>query len=65
MGRFVKSLSYDNPPKAVIEKGKCCMINGMAIGMSCHRGEVGWAEGKTVYKGSKWCIFKPLLKRPS
>jgi 2-methylcitrate dehydratase PrpD len=41
MGRFVNNLSYDNLPKEVIEKGKCCMINGMAIGMSCHNVEFG------------------------
>jgi 2-methylcitrate dehydratase PrpD len=41
MGRFVNNLSYDNLPKEVIEKGKCCMINGLAIGMSCHNVEFG------------------------
>jgi 2-methylcitrate dehydratase PrpD len=41
MGHFVHSLSYDNLPSEVIEKGKCCMINGIAIGLSCHDVEFG------------------------
>ncbi|MCK4787630.1 MAG: MmgE/PrpD family protein, partial [Desulfobacteraceae bacterium] len=41
MGHFVSSLSYDKLPREVIEKGKCCMINGIAIGMSCHNVEFG------------------------
>ena len=41
MGHFVANLSYDNLPSEVIQKGKCCMINGIAIGMSCHSVEFG------------------------
>lgn len=41
MAHFVKNLSYDNLPKEVIQKGKCCMINGIAIGISCHNVEFG------------------------
>ncbi|MBW1772651.1 MAG: hypothetical protein JRJ82_07150 [Deltaproteobacteria bacterium] len=33
MGRFVAGLSYDNLPEEVIQKAKCCMINGIAIGI--------------------------------
>lgn len=36
MAHFVKNLSYDSLPNEVINKGKCCMINGIAIGLSCH-----------------------------
>ncbi|MBW2206787.1 MAG: hypothetical protein JRG79_07730, partial [Deltaproteobacteria bacterium] len=41
MGRFVAGLSYDNLPEEVIQKAKCCMINGIAIGISCHSVEFG------------------------
>lgn len=36
MARFVTNLSYDRLPGEVIQKAKCCMINGIAIGLSCH-----------------------------
>jgi len=41
MGKFVAGLSYDKLPEEVIQKAKCCMINGIAIGMSCHNVEFG------------------------
>jgi 2-methylcitrate dehydratase PrpD len=41
MAHFVYNLSYDTLPKEVIEKAKCCMINGLAIGLSCHDTEFG------------------------
>ncbi len=41
MGQFVRDLSYDNLPGEVIQKAKCCMVNGIAIGMSCHSVEFG------------------------
>jgi 2-methylcitrate dehydratase PrpD len=41
MAHFVSNLSYDTLPREVIEKGKCCMINGIAIGLSCHNSEFG------------------------
>jgi len=69
MGHFVSSLSYDKLPGEVIEKGKCCMINGIAIGMSCHNVEfarmarelikaeelgIPWDKGATIFcDGSK------------
>jgi 2-methylcitrate dehydratase PrpD len=36
IGRFVRDLSYDQLPEKVIEKSKCCLINGLAIVMSAH-----------------------------
>ena len=41
MASFVNSLSYENLPGEVINKAKCCMINGIAIGLSCHDVEFG------------------------
>lgn len=41
MAHFVKNLSYDNVPGEVLQKAKCCMINGIAIGLSCHNAEFG------------------------
>ncbi len=41
MAHFVNTLSYDDLPGEVINKVKCCMINGISIGLSCHDVEFG------------------------
>jgi len=41
MARFVNGLSYDRLPSEVTTKAKCCVINGIAIGLSCHSVEFG------------------------
>jgi 2-methylcitrate dehydratase PrpD len=41
MARFVKELSYDQLPAEVIEKAKCCLINEIAIGLSCYNVDFG------------------------
>ncbi|MBW1783513.1 MAG: MmgE/PrpD family protein [Deltaproteobacteria bacterium] len=41
MAHFVNQLSYDRLPDEIINKGKCCLINGIAIGLSSHDVEFG------------------------
>jgi 2-methylcitrate dehydratase PrpD len=41
MAKSLSELSYGSVPQEVIEKSKCCMINGLAIGMAGHNIEFG------------------------
>jgi len=48
LGEFVYNLSYDTLPTQVIAKAKTCMLNGIGIGMACHKTEFAQIARETI-----------------
>jgi 2-methylcitrate dehydratase PrpD len=47
-GEFVYNLSYETLPKEIIEKAKTCMLNGIGIGIACHKTEFARIARETI-----------------
>ena len=47
-GEFVYNLSYETLPKEIVEKAKTCMLNGIGIGIACHKTEFARIARETI-----------------